>query len=326
MPRTVTIKRIAWNICKWLVPVLAIAYLWREGMFSRETLSLADSAKTAIPAAVFFLCVTTAIMVVRVHCLLRRMDCPSTIRAQARIAFPGLLAQQIGSEVAFDLMRFLGAKKQGGKPHAILAALFVDRLLGMVSLTAVTAFGLALVWKGNDWIFAVVVTVLVSAAVPVGLWLWQYAFDRFPVLRKMPGAGFIESLGKSMWALRQAGILLIGLFFLSVGAQLAFISALYCCSQAFVYAAVSADEALAAGALSSFTTAVPFPMAGLGIGEAAFGEVVVRMRESGNAADFAPVFLLNRVVILGVGIVSWIVVLCTGGRRPARGAAQKDMK
>jgi Uncharacterised protein family (UPF0104). len=293
-------------------------------MFSGETLSLAESAKAAVPASVLFVCISTALMVLRLHCLLRRLGCPSTIRAQASIAFPGLLAQQIGSEVAFDLMRFLGAKKQGGKPHDILAALFMDRLLGMVSLTAVTAFGLALVWKGNDWIFAVGVTVLVSVAVPVGLWLWQFAFERFPVLRKMPGAGFVESLGKSMWALRRAGILLIGLFLLSVGVQLAFLGALYCCSHAFVHAVVSPDEALAAGALSSFTTAVPFPMAGLGIGEAAFGEVVVRMRESGNAADFAPVFLLNRVVVLGVGIVSWIVVLCTGGRPPDHNAALKD--
>ncbi len=142
----------------------------------------------------------------------------------------------------------------------------------------------------------------------------------------MPGAGFIESLGKSMWALRRAGALLLALFLLSVAGQLAFISALYCCSQAFVHAAVSPGEALAAGAVSSFTTAVPFPMAGLGIGEAAFGEVVVHMRESGNAADFAPVFLLNRVVILGIGIVSWLLMLCAGRQRPGGDDLLREMR
>lgn len=315
MPHLGTVKRLAWNVCKWLVPVLAIGYLWREGMFSEQALALADSAGTAIPAAVACLCVSTAILVVRFHSLLRRLDCPSTLRAQTGIAFPGLLAQQIGSEVAFDLMRLYGARKLGGKTHTVVAALFVDRLLGLVSLTTVSAFGLALVWKGNDWIFAVALTLVALVAVPAALWLWQYAAGRFPRLRRLPGAGFVESLGKSMWALRRAGPTLVALFLLSVAGQLAFIGALYCCSHAFVHAAVTPDEVLAAGAISSFTTAVPFPLAGLGIGEAAFGEVVVRMRENGNAADFAPVFLLNRVALLGIGTVSWVVMLLAGGRR-----------
>lgn len=315
MPHIGTVKRIAWNVCKWLIPVLAIAYLWREGMFSERTLALADSAKAAVPAAVICLCASTAILVVRFHCLLRRLECPSTLCAQTGVAFPGLLIQQIGSEVAFDLMRLYGAKKLGGETHAVVAALFVDRLLGLVSLTAVSAFGLALVWKGNDRIFAVALTLAMVAAVPAGLWLWRYAMGRFPRLRRLPGAGFIESLGKSMWALRRAGGMLVALFLLSVAGQLAFLGALYWCGRAFVHAAVSPGEALAAGALSSFTTAAPFPLAGLGIGEAAFGEVVVRMRENGNAADFAPVFLLNRVAALGVGIVSWVIMLAAGGRR-----------
>lgn len=66
---------------------------------------------------------------------------------------------------------------------------------------------------------------------------------------------------------------------------------------------------MAGGSLALFTTAIPLPMAGLGVGEAAFGEVVARVRGEAALADFAAIFLVYRFSSLALGTASYLWLL-----------------
>ena len=305
-----------WNVFKWLVMAAAVWYLWHEGMVSAERLRPTASAAVGLPAAVVFLGLCTAFVAVRFHCLLRCLDIASELPKQMRIHFSGLLAQQIGSEVGYDAMRVLGARSAGGGIAGILAAVVADRLLGLLSLTAVAMVCLAAVWGGKAWLGAALFVPAALAGVGVCLALaHKAASPEGAWLRRIPGVGFAVSVCGALRCYRSRGGLLLSLFFLSVAGHMCFFAALYCCGLSLESAQTSPAEAVTAGALSSFTGALPLPMAGLGVGEAAFGEAVARMRGAGEVADFAPVFLVNRLLLLAMGAVSWLWLSLSGSGR-----------
>lgn len=309
-----------WNVGKWLVMAVAVWYLWREGMLSAERLRLTPEAAYGLPAAVVCLGACTAFVAYRFHRLLRCLGVDSRLAGQARIHFSGLLAQQIGSEVAYDAMRVLGSRSMGGGTADIVAAAVVDRLLGLLSLTAVAAASLAAAWGGTAWLAAALFPPLAAAGLVGCVALGRAASSPGASrLRRVPGVGFAVGVCGALARYRSRGATLLALFFLAVAGHMCFFAALYFCGVSLAGAGASLAEAVAGGAASSYTAALPLPMAGLGVGEAAFGEVVSRMRGSGEAADFAPVFLANRLLLLALGAASWLWLSLSGGG--PRGAA-----
>lgn len=303
-----TWPRRIWNVGKWLVVVLAFVYLWRTGMVSRQMFRLSRAAAWAAPAAVFCLGLSAAAMGVRLHRLLRCLGAPSTLAGQCRISFSALLAQQIGSEAGYDAMRIVGSKVMGGKGSDILAAIIVDRLLGTMALTVLAATGLALFWSDSGWLPAAAVMAAAIVAAPLLMSWWHGMLRANPASRlaRLPGAAFAAEVGGAVRIYRGHVRTLAGLFLLALATHGVTFAALYFCGLSLVGVDLRPGEALTGGALSFFTGALPLPMAGLGVGEAAFGEVVAVMRGSGKAADFAPVFLINRLLTLLLGAVAWL--------------------
>lgn len=307
-----------WNVLKWLVLIAAVWYLWREGVVSADRLRLSAAAAFCLPLAGVCLCLCTALVAVRFHCLLGCLRVGSRLAGQIRVHFSGLLAQQIGSEVAYDAMRVVGTRAMGGGTADILAAAVVDRLLGLLSLTAVTMVCLAAVWGGTVWLGAVLFVPLALAGLGVCVALGHRAASaEGSRLRRLPGVGFAVSVCGALRQYRSSGRTLGLLFFLAVAGHMCFFLALYFCGLSLEGARTSLPEAVTGGALSSFTGALPLPMAGLGVGEAAFGEAVSVMRGAGGMADFAPVFLANRLLLLAIGAASWLWLSLSGGGRAA---------
>ena len=297
----------AWNIIKWIIPVVAILYLWKEGALSPDRLQFSNKAWYMIPAALAAQGMGTLIIGTRFHCLLRCLGAPSTLLGQVRIAFPGLLLQQIGSDVSFDAMRIIAAKQIGGTGPAIFASALVDRLLGIVALVLLTILALALFWQDGGWVLTAIIVVAGLAALPLLFWLSRRLSASWIArwLGKVPGAAFVAEIGDSLTRFRGCAANLAGLFLVSVANHLCLFIALYCCSHALVDTALAPSEAFTAGALSVFTTGLPLPLAGLGVGEAAFGQAVAHMRGTDVAAGFAAVFLMNRLLLFFLGGVSW---------------------
>lgn len=306
-----------WNIAKWVIMVLAVAYLWREGALSSERLRLSSSAAWGLPLAALFLSLSVAAMSVRFHVLLRGCGCPSVLAGQFKITFSALLMQQIGSDAAFDVMRVVGGKTMGGATAGIVAALMADRLLGLMALTAIAAVVLPGLWDGPEGVLLAAAVALALVAVPAVLVLFTRHVRARPGSRllRIPGSGFLAAVGASIAAYRGGAGVLAALFALSLAAHGCVFTALYFCGVSLAGAELAPLEAMAGGALSTFTGALPLPMAGLGVGEMAFGATVARLRGVGDAGDFAAIFLVNRLLLLTLGVVAWLWLALAKNRR-----------
>lgn len=297
-----------WSVGRWAILLAALGYLWHSGALSYENLRLSKRGWLAIPAAVFFIAVSTMAIGVRFHFLLRSLACPTRLKRQCGTHLSGLLLQQVGSDAAFDVLRTLSAKAAGGGMADILAAIVLDRLLGLAALTVVTGLGLAAYWSGGGLLgpaaaflaVAGAAAMLFLAAPAVG-WL-----ERREWFLKIPGAIFLVSVGKSLGRFRRHGGRLAGLFMVSLFVHSSMFAALYCCGNALADAKVSPGEAWVGYGVATLTGGIPLPMAGLGVGEAAFGETVVQMRGMGESGRFASIFLLTRMLTIMLGAAAWL--------------------
>ncbi|MCC8189618.1 MAG: flippase-like domain-containing protein [Planctomycetes bacterium] len=310
-----------WNVGKWLIVAAAVGWLWREGTLALPELRPAPGAGWRLAAAAGCLAVATAAVGVRFHRLLRCLDCPSSLAGQIRIVFSGLLAQQAGSDAAFDVMRGVAARNAGGGGPEIIAALMADRLLGLFALTAIAVAGLSIVWSGGGWLAASLVLIVILAAAPALLALGHSArrSGALPWLWRLPGSRFLAAVGGAVKRYRHRWRALPGLFLLSLAGHGATFAALYCSGTALAGVDLTPAEAVVGGALATFTGVLPLPLAGLGVGETAFGLAVSAMRGGGEPLEFSLVFLVNRLILLAFGAAAWVwLALARGRSRPVR--------
>lgn len=302
------LAQTVWRFGKWAIMAAAVWYLWREGALSLDRLRLSADAWRGLPLALLFLGLAAAGMGFRFHCLLRSLGCPSRAAGQLNIAFSGMLAQQIGSDAAFDAMRLIGAKSLGGRGSDIVAALMVDRLIGLAALSGWTMAGLALFWTGSGWLLPGVAVVAGLVLVPAAFALCHSLLEKgaLPWLWRLPGTRFAAAIGGAVKRFRRHGGRLAGLFALSLAGHACTFAALSRCGISLTGAAIRPAEAVVGGALASFTHLLPLPMAGLGVGEAAFGQAVAGLRGAADGGDFAPIFLLNRFLLLLMGMAAWL--------------------
>lgn len=297
-----------WLICKWVIPVVALLYLWREGVFAPGTIRLTPAIVGNLAIAVCLIVVATLAVSLRFHCLLGCLGIKSTAGKQLRLNFPGLLIQQFASEAAFDGMRILAAKKMGGKNAVVLAALMADRLLGLLALTTMAVAGLAWFWKDSGWMYGAALPLAVIVMLPCGFIVANLLHEKqYSWFHRIPGSAFVASIGSMFGVYRHHAPILIGLFCSSCLTHLCLFAALYFCGQSLEHAPPTLAESIVGGVVSSFTGILPLPMAGLGVGETAFGETIARMRGHSQVASYAGVFLINRILIFGLGVVSWLV-------------------
>ncbi|MDR2503921.1 MAG: lysylphosphatidylglycerol synthase domain-containing protein [Deltaproteobacteria bacterium] len=300
-----------WRTIRWLVPLAALFYLWRAGLFSVERLRPAQAIFWALPAALALIILNTACFGLRFHCLLRCLGLDSDFRAQWKLHFAGLLAQQVGSEAAFEAMRFAGVKAQGLPGADILAAALVDRLLGLLALIALALTALAF-YRPESRPYAL-------AFVPGAALLILIALALCRRLAALPvGNGCLTSLAARLAALllvfkgRRQRLALL-LLPAAAGHVLAFL-ALYFCAVCLEGPSLNPLEAVAGGAVFTASQALPLPLAGLGAGETAFGAALARLRGTGSLLDFAPILLLNRLLMLAAGIIGWLWLAASSGK------------
>ena len=313
------------TLVMWTIMILAIGYLWHVGIFSRKNLAFSKSWWWGLPAAAGFIALSIATVAVRFHCLLLRMGCPSTLREQLKINFSALLAQQIGSEAGYDVVRIVGVKAMGGRNEDILAAVMTDRILGIIALTGIAAAGLALYWNDAGWIAPTLVLLALLCLVLAVFPLCRWFEERHPRSRlvKIRGFSFLAATGASLLRYRRSPVMLIALLLASAAVQFFWFMAVYCCGLSLEGIAISPHEAILGGALVAFTGALPLPLAGLGVGEVAFGGAIAHLRGSGDVAAFAPILLVHRLLVLLLGIAGW-AWMTLSGKRGVPAAPEKD--
>ncbi len=297
-----------WGKVKWIIMAFAIWYLWRAGALSRESFTLSSQAWWVLPCAALCIVINTVGVAIRYHLLLGGLGIGTRWPKLVQIHLSGLFVQQIGSEAAYDAMRAFAANRFGGKGSAVVAAVMVDRILGVGGLTLVAIASLLLFWRHDDIMYIAIAALLTLAAIPVAFSLWHNLAKRnaLPWLWKIPGTRFVASMGESVKVYRNHYPLLLLLLAMTMAGHVILFAGMYFCSITLENIRLLFTESVTAGALSSFATGLPLPLAGLGVGEAAFGEVVALMRQSGHAADYAGVLLVHRLAVLAVGVLSWL--------------------
>lgn len=302
----------AWTAAKWLVMAVALWYLWSVGAFAADRLRPAPGAAWRVACAIAFLALSVSMLAGRFHFLLRMLGCASLYRRQLEIFFPGILAQQIGSEAAFEAVRILAARQlDGASSSSAIAASIVDRLLGVAALAAIAVASVAFVLDGRAWYWGFAALVAVMAAAPAIPLVCARLLAANPdsALARLPGFRFVASIGDRLSMFRKHVPFIIFLSLPSLAAHFLVLLALYCFASSIGASPVTLGEAVAGGSLALFTTAIPLPMAGLGVGEAAFGEAVARMRGDASPGDFAAIFLVYRFSALALGTASYAWLL-----------------
>lgn len=305
--RTQRIKAF-WNICKWLLVVAAVIWLVREGMLSSGKFSFAPAAPLWLAggAVLYVSCVFGFAW--RFHLMVRSLAYPSTFGGQVRLFLAGLLPQMIGSALAFDIMRAMALRRAGVPGGAIGGILLTDRMLGVLALLfSLVAILLLFLDMGDVWL-SLWLAIFFIAAIPLCFFAWNGAANssRFAFLNSVPGSKLVCGMAEAMRLLCRRPAYLVALFMMSVILQVAMLTVLYCVGNALLNAKLPLIDAIAGGVVATLTTIVPLPAAGAGVGEGVFGAVAAATSGRGDAADFAPVYLMNRLLLLGIGVAAWL--------------------
>ncbi|MDR2827737.1 MAG: flippase-like domain-containing protein [Candidatus Adiutrix intracellularis] len=303
-----------WKTAKWLVMAGALVYLGYMGVLSGEKLNFSNSAWWCLPLAFFFLILSVFTFSLRFHWLLTGLGSPSNISRQLKIHFSGILVQQIGSEISFEALRLVSNRALGSRGPDILVAAILDRLLGVSTLILLIALTFTFFLSTDRWnqfrselIIFIVITLAAFLILALRRRLTQ--LKRPSWLRHLPGGAFLVEVTKAIQTFRRPYIVLTTLFFLSLAGHLATFITLYFCGLSLTGINLSPLESVTGGAIFLFTGALPLPLAGLGVGETVFGQVVADMRGLGIPADFASVFLINRLFLLILGTISWLCLV-----------------
>lgn len=299
---------------KWLVAACAVGWLLREGMASGGKFAFTTTAPWWLAAAAAVYIGSTAGMAVRFHFLLRMLGRPSGIREQMRLFFAGLFPQLIGSIFAFDAMRAAVLHRSGMTAGMIGGALLSERLIGLLTLLFTSASLLFLFLELGDVWISLAAAAFCAALVPLLFQAWRKAVatNRPAFLKSLPGSSLVCSMADTMQALARKPLNLLALFLMSIIVQLTQLSMVYFVGNALKNIQLPFIESITGSALAGLTGMFPLPMGGAGVGEGVFGAVAAAAQGRGNAADFAPAYLLCRLLNLAVGAAAWLWLAASG--------------
>jgi hypothetical protein len=230
--------------------------------------------------------------------------------------FSSLIFQQIGSELAFDGMRFITLRKQGIVPAIIGSSVLTDRLFGVSTMFLFGFFFSLRYFKMEGFHWLIISGLVLIVAIPVCLILFRHFCGSSDNgwLSHIPGAKLAVTMGEALELLAHMPVQMILLSLFSFLPFLVILFAYYCNSQALDMS-LSCNEAMFGASLASLTAILPLPMAGVGVGESAFGWAVSSLRGGGEIVDYAPVFFVSRLFMLIIGCISWVITMCIGNWR-----------
>lgn len=305
------IMKTVWKTAMYLLTAWAIVHLAREGMFSGNNFVFSSAAWLWLCAGCAAYALSVGGLALRFHLLMRLMRIsPPPLDATVRCFFHGLLPQLFGTQLAFDALRAYFLGKRGVAAADIAGSVLVDRLLGIAAFLFFSLTGLAVIVDSRRFLPAVLAALALSLALPSALIGWRalVAGGRFPFLKSLPGSAFLCEMAVSLLRLKGQKRRFMALQCLAIAAQFCQLSCIYCAARALDGSELSLFETTVSGSLASLVGLLPLPLSGLGVSESVFGAVASEMRRTGGAADFAPVFLLNRLIAMAMAVAAWIFV------------------
>lgn len=302
-------KKTAQKFVMYLLTAGAVLYLVREGMLSGDKFVFA-------PGWALWLCAGSAVFIVsiagsalRFQLLMQLMRIsPPAFGATARCFFRGLLPQFFATQLAFDAMRAYFLGKNGVAGGDIAGSIFVDRLLGIAAFVFFACIGFVAFVSSQRFLLAVLVAAALVLVLPIALIGWRHlaAGVRFRFLSAIPGSTLLCRAADSLARLRNEKGRLFLLQVLAIFTQLCQLLCVFCVSRALKNVELPPFQAIVAGAIASLTGLLPLPLAGVGVGESVFGAAAAELRQSGGPADFAPIFLLNRLLFMTIAVLAWL--------------------
>lgn len=258
----------------------------------------------ALAVAAVLMTITVSLQIFRWFLLVRALDLPFTVRNAYRLGLIGYFYNTVlPGSVGGDLLKgYFIAKEQPSRRAAAVATVIIDRAMGLFGLILFVAVGGSLAWfLGNEQIsnnpvlqdMVKINAGLAFSAIAVYLLLGllpSHRADRFAGrLKHIPKAGHaLAEVWYAVWMYRQRmKTVVLGVLVTAV-AHLSMVTSFYFASRMFAVEVEGSVPSFAAimvvAPIGFIVQAIPLSPGGVGVGEAAFGELF-KLSVNPNAGD-----------------------------------------
>lgn len=235
-----------------------------------------------------------------------------------------------------DLMRVAMAyRASGGEFSRVMFSVVVDRLTGLTALLVLglttlpllpSAYSHRLIW----------VAIIAVAAGAAGIFLGlRFSGTVIRLVGQLPApvgpaaANVIGEFAVALQAYAAQPLLIVGAVLISIVQYGLVLAALMLLGKAMEFGGLSFSGYVIAGAWSLVANGLPITPGGIGVGEAAFGQVAAALASPGIGTGFGTIFLAMRVltIVLGViAVVPWLMYRndVNAGLTLARSADRRD--
>jgi uncharacterized protein (TIRG00374 family) len=216
-----------------------------------------------------------------------------------------------------DLVRVAMAyRASGGEFSRVTFSVVVDRLTGLAALLLLGLTTLPLLPSAYShrliWV-AVIAVAACAAGVFLGL---QFSatvvrlVERLPVPVGPTAAAIIGEFAVALQAYAAQPLLIVAAVLISIVQYVLVLAALMLLGNSMDFGGLSLSGYVIAGAWSLVANGLPITPGGIGVGEAAFGQVAAALASHGSGAGFGTIFLAMRMltIVLGmIAIVPWLM-------------------
>lgn len=216
-----------------------------------------------------------------------------------------------------DLVRVAMAyRAAGGEFSRVMFSVIVDRLTGLAALLLLglstlsqlpSAYSERLIW------IAIITVAAGALAVFLGLRFSTTVIGLVGWLPAPVGPAAATIIGEFFVALRAYAArpsLIVTAILISIVQYVLVLAALMMLGSAMEFSGLSFAGYVIAGTWSLVANALPITPGGIGVGEAAFGQMAAALASHGESAGFGTIFLAMRMVtiVLGmIGVVPWLM-------------------
>ena len=215
-----------------------------------------------------------------------------------------------------DLVRVAMAYRAArGEFSRVMFSVVVDRLTGLTALLLLGLTTLPLLpWAYSHrliWV-AVITVAACTAGVFFGL---RFSATAGRLVGRLPApvgpavAATIGEFAAALQAYAAQPLLIVAAIFISIFQYGLVLAALMLLGNAMDFSGLSFSGYVIAGAWSLVANGLPITPGGIGVGEAAFGQVAGALASHGDGAGFGTIFLAMRVLTIVLGmlaVVPWL--------------------
>lgn len=294
---------------KLLVGIAGLFLLFRYGAIDLNVLMQAATRPDLLAVAFVCLLVTVPLAAVRWWMLLRGLAFELGFRWSVNTTLVSLFFHTfLPGAYGGDIVRIaIAYRLVGSGLNRLTFSVLIDRLTGLIALLMLSFAVVPILPKAYaEWVGGVAIAALVVGA--IGLTILITAGQKVAsLLARLPGAVgrtlslICREVLAALYAYLSRPALLLAAVLISVVQYAFVIAALFVLGTAMKIEGLSISGYIVAGTWSLVANAVPLTPGGLGVGEAAFGQLASLL--AGGGESYSTAFLAMRVLSIGIGVI-----------------------